>query len=197
MPFRARRLWIPCGLFVDSKGTAMSWTDERIEQLRRLWAEGHSASQIAGTLGGVSRNAVIGKIHRLGLSGRVKTPRPATRRAAPPPAQAPSPAMAAAATRPKPAQAPRVMAAGAAAVKVVERDVYEVAPEPRVAEIVPLHGGIALMDLKASSCRWPIGDPSTDNFSFCGARTETGATYCAAHCEVAFPARNTPRKTAR
>ncbi len=92
VPSAARRLWIPCGLFVDSKGTAMSWTDERIEQLRRLWAEGHSASQIAGTLGGgVSRNAVIGKIHRLGLSGRVKTARPAARRpaapVAPPPRQ--------------------------------------------------------------------------------------------------------------
>ena len=49
----------------------MSWTEERVEMLKRLWQEGLSASQIAGELGGVTRNAVIGKVHRLGLSGRV------------------------------------------------------------------------------------------------------------------------------
>ncbi|WMS44201.1 GcrA family cell cycle regulator [Acuticoccus sp. MNP-M23] len=174
----------------------MSWTDERIEQLRKLWAEGHSASQIAGTMGGVTRNAVIGKIHRLGLSGRVKTARPAARRAAPAPATV-SPAAAAAAVRtPKPAAQPRVMAAGAAAVKVVEREVFEPAPVPQhVAEVVPLRGGITLTDLSASTCRWPIGDPSGDNFSFCGARSEPGDTYCTAHADVAFPGRtNKPRK---
>ncbi len=86
------------------------------------------------------------------------------------------------------------MAAGAAAVKVVEREVFEPAPQPRMAEVVPLHGGITLMDLKASTCRWPMGDPSGDNFSFCGQRAETGATYCTAHAEVAFPGRTKPRK---
>ncbi|TMJ76370.1 MAG: GcrA cell cycle regulator, partial [Alphaproteobacteria bacterium] len=52
----------------------MTWTDERVETLKRLWAEGLSASQIAAALGGVTRNAVIGKVHRLGLSGRAKAP---------------------------------------------------------------------------------------------------------------------------
>ena len=50
----------------------MNWTDERVEKLKRLWAEGLSASQIAAQLGGVSRNAVIGKVHRLNLPGRAK-----------------------------------------------------------------------------------------------------------------------------
>ncbi len=52
----------------------MSWTDERVETLKKLWADGHSASQIAAELGGITRNAVIGKVHRLGLSGRAKSP---------------------------------------------------------------------------------------------------------------------------
>ena len=60
----------------------MSWTDERVEHLKKMWLEGLSASQIAGELAnGVTRNAVIGKVHRLGLSGRVKSPAPAPARA--------------------------------------------------------------------------------------------------------------------
>jgi len=53
----------------------MSWTDERVDLLKKLWSEGLSASQIAGRLGGVTRNAVIGKVHRLGLSGRATSTR--------------------------------------------------------------------------------------------------------------------------
>src|SRR5262245_23827496 len=52
----------------------MTWTDERVETLKKLWTEGLSASQIAAELGGVTRNAVIGKVHRLGLAGRAKSP---------------------------------------------------------------------------------------------------------------------------
>ena len=52
----------------------MTWTDERVELLKKLWADGLSASQIAAELGGITRNAVIGKVHRLGLSGRAKSP---------------------------------------------------------------------------------------------------------------------------
>src|SRR5246127_5607992 len=52
----------------------MGWTDERVELLKKLWADGLSASQIAAELGGITRNAVIGKVHRLGLSGRAKSP---------------------------------------------------------------------------------------------------------------------------
>lgn len=153
----------------------MSWTDERIDELRRLWAEGLSASQIANSLGGVTRNAVIGKIHRLGLSGRVKTRAPA-RRTAP----------AAATVRPQPQPAVRAMAAGALAVKVVEREAPAVVMQ---AEVVPLHGGVDLMELSAATCRWPVGDPAQDGFRFCGARVGAAETYCKAHAEVAYPAR--------
>ena len=168
----------------------MSWTDERIEELRKLWADGLSASQIANTLGGVSRNAVIGKIHRLGLSGRVKAARAPTRRATATPPPAPAP-------RVKPAPQPRVMAVGSTVVKVVEREQYQPAPEPVVsAAIVSLHEGITLTDLKPCSCRWPVGDPSTDDFRYCGAQTSPGDTYCAAHAEVAFPSRAKSRTKA-
>src|SRR5215211_2405368 len=64
----------------------MSWTDERVEMLKKLWSDGLSASQIAAELGGITRNAVIGKVHRLGLSGRAKSPSssaPRQRRARP------------------------------------------------------------------------------------------------------------------
>ncbi len=173
----------------------MSWTDERIEVLRKLWAEGHSASQIATTLGGVSRNAVIGKIHRLGLSGRVKTPkaRPTRQRTVSVPAPSVPPHVA----RPKPAGAqPRVMAVGSTVVKVVEREappmVAPPQPEP-VAEVVPLRGGVTLLDLGHAHCRWPIGDPSDPRFHFCGARTTPGAVYCSAHADLAFPQR-APKK---
>lgn len=156
----------------------MSWTSERIEELRRLWADGMSASQIATSLGGVSRNAVIGKVHRLGLSGRVKAPqaRAGRQRAAV------APGRRTAAIGPT----GRVMAAGALAVKVTEEP--EIAPLLE-AQIVPFNGGVALMDLSASACRWPVGDPSDAAFAFCGARTPQGETYCRAHGELAFPAR--------
>src|SRR4026209_1674872 len=64
----------------------MSWTDERVELLKKLWADGLSASQIAAELGGITRNAVIGKVHRLGLSGRAKSPS-----STPPPPRQPRP----------------------------------------------------------------------------------------------------------
>ena len=91
----------------------MSWTDERVETLKRMWSEGQSASQIAKELGGVPRNAVIGKVHRLGLSGRAapskparpvfKAPRPARQAAAPAaPRRIAPPPLAAAAPPPQP-----------------------------------------------------------------------------------------------
>src|ERR1700754_798832 len=78
----------------------MGWTEERVAELKKLWAEGHSASQIAKRLGSVTRNAVIGKVHRLGLSGRATPSRPVKR----PPRLA----------RPKPQQMPRQAQTGAA-----------------------------------------------------------------------------------
>jgi GcrA cell cycle regulator len=108
----------------------MSWTDERIETLRKMWDSGLTATQIAEELGGVSRNAVIGKAHRLGLASRpspVKPNAPEAKAAAPAaatPAPAPAP-------RPEPAPAPKP-APVAAAPRAVEPDADEpAAPTPR------------------------------------------------------------------
>lgn len=162
----------------------MSWTDDRIETLRKLWADGLSASQIATALGGVSRNAVIGKIHRLGLSGRVK---------APPRTQAPRRLGAAVC----PAQQPRAMAAAAAVVRVVERPLPALLPQVQpqmMAEVVPFVRGVTLFDLGPQQCRWPLGDPGAGDFKFCGAHTGAGETYCGGHADLAFPARHKKRK---
>ena len=145
----------------------MSWTDDRVETLKRMWAEGQSASQIAKELGGVTRNAVIGKVHRLGLSGRAAPSQPSRtsfRPARPRPAQAPS------APRRIEAQAPRPVAA---------------VPAPRPA-ILDLPGTATVLTLGNHMCKWPIGDPSSDEFSFCGRRSDEGHPYCVEHSRVAY-----------
>jgi GcrA cell cycle regulator len=160
-------------------GQFMSWTDERVDLLRKLWSDGLSASQVAAELGpGITRNAVIGKIHRLGLAERAKT------------ANAPRPRVANKAPRP-PAPAPRpggghavhgnVALAFAPQTMVVAR----VAPEEEV--VIPLSERVTLMDLRESMCRWPMGDPTTPEFRFCGGRSPIGGgPYCAHHARVAY-----------
>lgn len=158
----------------------MGWTDERVEQLKRLWAAGLSASQIAAELGGITRNAVIGKVHRLGLSGRAKAP--ATTGAAPRPrkARVPSHPMATGSFRSHGNAAlarPRMLEAEPAAL-------VELAPAP---ELVPLVcERVTIMELRECMCRWPLGDPSRDDFRFCGAQTAPGISYCAHHTAKAY-----------
>jgi len=146
----------------------MSWTDDRVENLKKLWLDGLSASQIAKQLGGVTRNAVIGKVHRLGLSGRAAPSQPARttfRPARPRPTQAPS------APRRIEAQAPRPAAPSV--------------PAPRPA-VLDLPGTATVLTLGNHMCKWPIGDPSTDAFSFCGRRSDEGHPYCVEHSRVAY-----------
>ena len=159
-----------------------TWTDERVELLKKLWGDGLSASQIAAEIGGgVTRNAVIGKVHRLGLSGRGKTKaapaqRPRKTTQAP---SAPAP-IAAAPVRATPIIAP--------APPSLELD-----PEPVAATAaldddmgVPLSERVTIMDLRESMCRWPMGDPTKPEFRFCGARSVTGLPYCRHHSRIAY-----------
>ena len=207
----------------------MSWTDERVELLKKMWTEGQSASQIAKELGSVTRNAVIGKVHRLGLSNRVEGPvaldtkAPAEKpeaSAAEPVVAAPAAAAAAsssASARPEPeteAEAPRAAspAAPAAARPVPQPGVVAVSPlrkpaivpagqplppQPSLNEISPetlasvrevekRARKIGLMELTERTCKWPIGDPATENFYFCGLPSQPGKPYCEAHVSVAF-----------
>lgn len=157
------------------------WTDERVELLGKLWSEGLSASQIATALGGgVTRNAVIGKVHRLGLSGRTKgSPPPAPRAPKPRPPSAPGPVLDAAPSAPEapePAAASVVVLAPAVAAPAL----------PAAEPAIPLSERVSLMELRETMCRWPIGDPTTSEFGFCGGRTVTGLPYCAAHCRIAY-----------
>src|SRR3954468_20959931 len=133
----------------------MSWTDERVETLKKLWQEGHSASQIAKQLGGVTRNAVIGKVHRLGLSGRAAPSQPARPAfKAPRPARPAAQAMPSAPRRVAPVEAPSAPAASASAPPSLPAFRHE---EP---------GSATVLTLGAHMCKWPIGDPSTDGFTF-------------------------------
>ncbi|WP_300527300.1 GcrA family cell cycle regulator [Maricaulis sp.] len=148
----------------------MAWTDERVEQLKKLWSEGLSASQIAKQLGGVTRNAVIGKVHRLGLSGRATPSRPARRTVKParPRTTTATTAPAARAPRPSPS-APS-------------------APTPAPVEPAVLPSGefATVLTLRDSMCKWPIGDPASSSFRFCGRKTGTDDTYCEAHADMAY-----------
>ena len=123
----------------------MAWTDERIEQLRKLWENGMTASQIADELGGVSRNAVIGKAHRLGLQSRPSPVKPneAPKKAAPvrkpaPEAEAPKPAAPVQHSAPAPARpAPSVAPAPAQSAAAPAADTPAPAPQPRIISVGP------------------------------------------------------------
>jgi GcrA cell cycle regulator len=155
----------------------MSWTDERVELLKRLWTDGLSASQIAGELGGITRNAVIGKVHRLGLSGRAKAPSSA----------APRPRKVRTASHLLRVSRPSVRGNTALARHAfLDYDVDLVAePEP-IENIIPLGQRCTLLELDDSKCRWPIGDPGSPEFFFCGGKPAGELPYCVYHARIAY-----------
>ena len=125
----------------------MTWTDERVELLKKLWSDGLSASQIAAELGGITRNAVIGKVHRLGLSGRAKSPSSSAPRARKPrsPHDARGPSRHARQHRAR------------AGLSTMEQE-----PEPELIDnIIPIGQRRTLLELTEATCHWPIGDPAT------------------------------------
>ncbi|SHF04483.1 GcrA cell cycle regulator [Litoreibacter halocynthiae] len=177
----------------------MSWTDDRVEVLKKMWGEGKSASQIAKELGGVTRNAVIGKVHRLGLSNRSGGASPAKAAATP---------KAKPAAKPKPAEKPKAAAEAeakpAAPVnrplgrpKLVVTAGQPLPPQPSANEISPealasvrevekKAKRLSVMELTERTCKWPVGDPATEDFWFCGLPAQQGKPYCEAHVGVAF-----------
>jgi GcrA cell cycle regulator len=164
----------------------MSWTDERVELLKKLWQDGLSASQIAGELGGITRNAVIGKVHRLGLSGRAKAPSSSVPRQR-------KPRVASQMFR-----APRTMMRGATALAMQPQYDYEPEPEPEVIEnIIPIGQRCTLVELSDDKCRWPIGDPGQPDFFFCGGKTTPGVVYCGYHARIAYQPANDRRRDRR
>jgi GcrA cell cycle regulator len=137
----------------------IEWTEERIALLKKLWAEGLSASEVARRFDGATRNSVIGKVHRLGLGGRVvqRAPKPVGPRGR------------------RRAQAPR--------------PAWMSAPytDARPLEPIKLDDGrsATLLSLNERLCKFPIGDPNATDFAFCGRDVACGP-YCAAHARLAY-----------
>ena len=153
----------------------MSWTDERVEMLKKLWSDGLSASQIAAELGGVTRNAVIGKVHRLGLSGRAKSPgSPST-------------------IRPK-----RISRGGGYSTRISRKQKALVnsghkisgaaylAENPVIDLVAPEPLKLTLVQLTERTCKWPIGDPAEEDFHFCGHGCDENGPYCSYHARLAY-----------
>lgn len=141
-----------------------TWTEDRIATLKQLWGAGKTAAEIAEQLGGgVTRNAVIGKAHRLGLSGR----------ASPIHSKTVSQAKAAdsgKAAAPMPQKRPKL--------------------SDETSQVLPDGKGISLMDLNEKTCRWPCGDPKKAGFKFCGDNSLPGLPYCSEHAAIAYQGSN-------
>jgi len=202
----------------------MSWTEERIERLKKMWHDGATASQIADELGGVSRNAVIGKAHRLGLEQRPSPVKPGEEK------EAKKPAAATAAASPKSspkAEAPAATAAPAEAgtqaptrrqltpQELQYRSIgpggfirqgpgeqqapIPPAPPRRLVPAKPspdVADKTSLLELNDRVCKWPIGHPGEPDFYFCGEPSNPGFPYCVEHCGVAYQAQ-LPRRDRR
>lgn len=146
-----------------------SWTEENVERMRSLIADGHSAAEIAADLG-CSRNAVIGKWHRLGMCSTTHTtPK-----------------------RPKEPKEPRprifqkrskITGAILSSLKLPE-----LAIEPNDDDLIPLAQRRTLIELTPSTCRWPVGEVRSRDFFFCGAAAVPDHPYCIAHCLRAYSA---------
>jgi GcrA cell cycle regulator len=194
----------------------MSWTDERIETLKTMWEQGQTASQIAEALGGVSRNAVIGKAHRLGLQARpspvrANEPEPV---APPPPPPAPEPEpepVVAAPPPPAPVEPKREADTPQPILRSVgpggfvrqapgeQQAPSTPAPPRRLVPAKPapeIAGKTSLLDLSDRICKWPMGHPGEPDFHFCGKPVNPGFPYCVEHCGHAYQAQ-LPRRDRR
>lgn len=155
----------------------MSWTDERVELLRKLWKDGKSASQIASELAnGITRNAVIGKVHRLGLSGRAKAVSPTQ----------PRPRHRSASVRPAALRQSVPTARGATALAFDLQPTPVPESDPSEETVASFAEQVTIMELRESMCRWPLGDPTTVEFRFCGSQSTSGGSYCRYHSRMAY-----------
>jgi GcrA cell cycle regulator len=158
--------------------SAIAWTEKRVEALKKFWAAGLSASQCAcelhdGEFKGLpplSRNAVIGKVHRLGLSGRKKETSSA------------KPKRPRTVVRRDPVARVNTQSIRQARIEAAEERAEEIAYET----VVPTAQSVGLLDLTDALCHWPQGDPQLSDFHFCGGRALAGRPYCAHHSRIAY-----------
>lgn len=167
---------------------SVNWTDDRVEKLKKLWSEGLSASQIAAQLGGVSRNAVIGKVHRLSLPGRAKAGGTTA-------ARSQKRATVSTVSRPQASSsfAQRTVTrtvtrpAGATMLKEeIEIDALEVMETLPNNVVVPIFRRVPLIRLTERTCKWPLGDPLKEDFCFCGNDSPDSSPYCGFHQKLAY-----------
>ena len=197
----------------------MSWTPDRVETLIKMWSDGQSASQIAAELGGVTRNAVIGKVHRLGLSNRgantlkekkskatsvekvsrrrkteksrtqteLKTDESSRR-------QSSSHAMKSGPETKNSSEKGPSLRSNKSIIFAANQPLPPQTSAPEISEetlqnvksIEKKSKKLSLMELTERTCKWPIGDPATEEFWFCGHPAEPGKPYCETHIEIAF-----------
>ena len=186
----------------------MAWSDERVAILKKMWLEGSSASEIAKELGNITRNAVIGKVHRLGMSNRdtnnlksgssTSNAKKSVRRGRPPKVNKEEKKRGRPHKLKDPGDFPGTL-------DVKEKSTASSAKEMRLDESKTKVGSdlseetlqnilkvemkskkISLMELTERTCKWPIGDPATDTFWFCGHESEPGKPYCKTHISIAF-----------
>jgi GcrA cell cycle regulator len=142
-------------------GNSSGWTDNRAERLKTFWADGRSASEIAALLGEVSRCAVIGKIHRLGLPGRKTASRQPRR------------------TSPRRDRAGRVSIRMPVFIRPLPVPPIDLPPAPAALML-------SVAQLTGATCHWPVGDPLLPGFGFCGCQKAPGAPYCEHHAAIAY-----------
>ncbi|MGH6762982.1 MAG: GcrA family cell cycle regulator [Phyllobacterium sp.] len=168
------------------------WTDERVELLKKLWAEGLSASQIAAQLGSVSRNAVIGKVHRLKLSGRGKTTSTQPRvKKVNPVSSTPTRAAPISTSTIGSAQATSRITMKTVGATALQADyaldtIAETVVSPTSNVVLPISQRLELVQLTERTCKWPNGDPLHSDFHFCGNETGESGPYCAYHSRLAY-----------
>lgn len=143
------------------KEKKMAWTDKMVEDLRQMWLEGLTANEIAKKLG-VSKNSIVGKVHRLCLTAR-----------------------------PSPIKKKEDLSVEDDVIIEDTGDVVEEISEAGDAEIDIADNheealGIKLVHLDSHTCRWPLGDPRDENFGFCGKKVRAGQTYCDEHSAMAY-----------
>lgn len=152
----------------------MAWTPEKVKELKKLWKKGLTTVEI-GRLIGISKNAVVGKAHRLGLESR---PSPIKRDEG-------------ASSKKKIVSAPskkKKEAISSTSKNDPNKPDFGECQEIKDAPITKESAakGVKLVDLKPDSCRWPLGDPKDPNFCFCGKEVVPGKVYCEEHCAVAY-----------